>query len=175
MCNWLHIIYYICVTSYVYMKEDFLKELSFVGFTARMKRISDSLMYDARKIYDDLDIGIEPNWHLIFLLLKKENQLTVTEISQKLGFSHPAIIKIIKKMKEKGFVESLTDPNDFRKQRLQLSEKSIKVLPHFEAEWQKIELIIEGIVDLDFLQKLAKVEDALNTKSLFEGYKENKG
>ena len=76
------------------MKDDFLQELVFVGFTARMKRISDSLMYDARKIYEDLDIGIEPNWHLIFLLLKKEEQLTVTEIAQKLGFSHPVVMYV---------------------------------------------------------------------------------
>lgn len=153
------------------MKDDFLKELQFVGFTARMKRISDSLMYDARKIYEDLNIGIEPNWHLIFLLLKTEGQLTVTEIAQKLGFSHPAIIKIIKKMKEKGYIESITDRNDSRKQLLQLSEKSIKELPLFEKEWRAIEQIIEDIVDLEFLQKLSDVEERLQEAGLFNRYK----
>ncbi len=156
------------------MKDDFLQELVFVGFTARMKRISDSLMYDARKIYEDLDIGIEPNWHLIFLLLKKEEQLTVTEIAQKLGFSHPAIIKIIKKMKEAGYIESITDIKDSRRQLLQLSEKSIKDLPIFEKEWTAIEKNIEDIVDKAFLQKLSEVEEKLQNGGLFERYKNQK-
>lgn len=156
------------------MKDDFLQELQFVGFTARMKRISDGLMYDARKIYEDLNIGIEPNWHLIFLLLKKEGQLTVTEIAQTLRFSHPAIIKIIKKMEEKGFIQRIADPNDSRKQLLQLSEKSIEMLPRFEEEWKKIEEVIQDIVDDAFLQKLAEVEEKLQHTSLFTGYKANK-
>ena len=156
------------------MKDDFLQQLQFVGFTARMKRISDSLMYDARKIYEDLNIGIEPNWHLIFLLLKKEGQLTVTEIAQTLGFSHPAIIKIVKKMEEKGFIQRIADPNDSRKQLLQLSEKSIEMLPRFEEEWNKIEEVIQDIVDDAFLQKLAEVEEKLQHTSLFTGYKANK-
>lgn len=153
------------------MKEDFLKELEFVGFTARIKRISDSLMYDARKVYEDLGIGIEPNWHLIFLLLKKENQLTVTQIAQKLQFSHPAIIKITKKMKEKGYLVRITDANDSRKQLLQLSEKGLKELPLFEKEWDKIERIIKEFVDQDFLDKLQGIEEKLNESGLFDRYK----
>lgn len=153
------------------MKEDFLKELEFVGFTARIKRISDSLMYDARKVYEDLGIGIEPNWHLIFLLLKKENQLTVTQIAQKLQFSHPAIIKITKKMKEKGYLISITDSKDSRKQLLQLSEKGVKELPLFEKEWDKIETIIKEFVDQDVLDKLQGIEEKLNESGLFDRYK----
>lgn len=153
------------------MKEDFLKELEFVGFTARIKRISDSFMYDARKVYEDLGIGIEPNWHLIFLLLKKENQLTVTQIAQKLQFSHPAIIKITKKMKEKGYLVRIADTKDSRKQLLQLSEKGLKELPLFEKEWDKIERIIKEFVDQDFLDKLQGIEEKLNESGLFDRYK----
>jgi len=153
------------------MEKDFLKELAFVGFTARVKRISDLLMYDARKVYEDLQIGIEPNWHLIFLLLKKEKQLTVTEIAYKLKFSHPAVIKIIKKMKDKGYIESITDSNDSRKQLLQLSIKSINELPRFEKEWDRIEMIIQEFVDADFLAKLSEIENDLQQHGLFERYK----
>lgn len=156
------------------METDFLQKLEFVGFTARMKRISDSLMYDARRIYDDLDIGIEPNWHLIFLLLKKEKQLTVTQVAQELGFSHPAIIKITKKMENKGFIERIPDSSDSRKQLLQLTSKSKSELPRFEEEWSKIEQVIKDIVDHDFLEKLSEIETKLQNNSLFAGYKANK-
>ena len=156
------------------MEKDFLQKLEFVGFTARMKRISDSLMYDARRIYDDLDIGIEPNWHLIFLLLKKEKQLTVTQVALELGFSHPAIIKITKKMENKGFIERIPDSRDSRKQLLQLTSKSKSELSRFEEEWSKIEQVIKDIVDHDFLEKLSEIETKLQNNSLFAGYKANK-
>jgi len=153
-------------------EKDFLQELAAFGFTARIKRISDALMYDAKKVYEFADLEIEPNWHLIFLLLQKEGQLSVTEISRKLGFSHPAIIKITKKMKLKEYLESATDSNDSRKQLLSLSEKSKNILPAFEEKWKKIEEVMEEFVDGEFLARLAEIEQKLDDKSLFERCKQ---
>ena len=154
------------------MKEDFLKSLGYIGFTARIKRISDILIYSAREHYKNINIGIEPNWHLIFLLLKKEEQLTVTEIANRLQFSHPAVIKIVKKMKERGYLERFTDSKDSRKQCIRLSKKAIQELPIFEAEWQNIKVVINELVDDDFLIQLNQLEQKLNDKSFTERYRE---
>lgn len=150
------------------MSEDYLQELEFIGFTARIKRLSDSLIYDARKIYKNLELDIEPNWHLIFLLLKKKGKLSITGIAKELGFSHPAIIKIIKKMKEKGYVSSISDENDNRKQFIQLTKKSFNELPQLEQHWDTIQQKIEDLVSKDFLTKLNKIEHLLENKSLFD-------
>ncbi|MDA3955071.1 MAG: MarR family transcriptional regulator [Bacteroidales bacterium] len=154
------------------MNEDFLKELGHIGFTARIKRISDKLIYSAREHYRTLNLNVEPNWHVLFLLLKKEKQLTVTEIANQLQFSHPAVIKIVNKMKEKGYVVSYTDSKDNRKQFIQLSKKAIKELPRFETEWLNIQTVLEKIVDDDFLKNLNQLEKKLNDKSFVERYKE---
>jgi len=150
------------------MKNDFLKQLHSKGFTARIKRLSDTLIYNAREYYKHSILDIEPNWHLIFLLLKEKKQLTVTEIAFTLGFSHPAIIKIVKKMKEHGYLESIADKNDSRKQQIQLSEKAIKKLPEMEEEWLKIQEVIDEFVDDEFLQKLGEVEEKLAELSFME-------
>lgn len=150
------------------MKNDFIKELTFKGFTARIKRLSDLLLYDARRIYETTNIGIEPNWHLIFLLLKKEKSLTVTEISQRLGLSHPAIIKIVKKMKQSGYIDHAVDEKDNRKQLLRLTTKGLEELPFLEEKWEIIQSTIKELVDLEFLEKLGEVESRLSQKSLFE-------
>lgn len=163
---------YIRVTSYAIMQDDFLQSLEFVGFTARIKRISDGLLYDARNVYKEIDFDIEPNWHLIFLLLKKEGELTVTQIAQKLKFSHPAVVKIVKKMKERGYVLSGADEHDSRKQLLKLSPKSLHELPRFEREWDQIQEVIQEFVDVDFLQKLAEMEKKLEEKGLFQRCKD---
>lgn len=157
------------------MKKDFLKELKTAGYTARIKRISDSIMYDSRKVYASINLDIEPNWHLIFLLLRQEKKLTVTEISEILGFSHPAIVKIVKKMKAKHYLISHTDDKDSRKQLIQLSEKAIKALPKLEEEWEKIKQVLDTIIDKDLAVLLDKLESKLQEKSLFQTYKDYTG
>ncbi|CAL2105565.1 Winged helix DNA-binding protein [Tenacibaculum sp. 190524A02b] len=147
---------------------DYLKEIEFAGVTARLKRISDTLMHDARRVYEYLNLSIEPNWHLVFLLLKKEKQLAVTEISAKLNFSHPAIINIIKKMKSKGYIISSTDTKDSRRQIIQLSKKAMQELPKLENEWDEIQLVVSQIFDTEFLEKLATVEANISEASMLK-------
>lgn len=150
------------------MEEDFIQELEFIGFTARIKRLSDSLLYDARKVYETNVMEIEPNWHLVFLLLKKKKRLTVTEIAKDLGFSHPALIKITKQMKRRGYLETNTDKADKRCQILQLSKKGLEMLPQFEQKWSRFKMATTELVGADFLKQLTLLEQRLNEESFFE-------
>ncbi len=152
------------------MKKDYLQTLETAGYTARIKRISDGIMYDSRKVYASLNLNIEPNWHLIFLLLKQEKKMTVTQIAEALGFSHPAIIKIVKKMKLLEYLESETDTKDSRKQLIKLTKKSLLELPKLEEEWEKIKKVLDTIFDEDIIMLLKKLEEKLAHKSLFQTY-----
>ncbi len=154
------------------MKNDFIAELGYIGFTARIKRISDLLMYSAINHYRSSNIGIEPNWHLVLLLLSKEGSQTVTQIAERLYLSHPAIIKIIKKMKESGLVESTTHQKDGRKQLISLSEKAVRLLPVYQQEWATIERVLLQMVDEELLDKLDAFEKNFRAKSFSERYHE---
>ncbi len=145
---------------------NYLKNLQIIGVTARVKRISDTLMHDARRVYDYLELPIEPNWHLIFLLLKEQKQLSVTEISKALEFSHPSVITIIKKMKKVGYVTSRANAKDSRKQIIELTEKAYKELPKLQAEWNQIKIAVRDIFDNEFLGQLAIVEEKMEQKGL---------
>ena len=158
MRNQLHII----------MDKDFLQQLEFTGFTARIKRLSDGLLYDAITVYKQMDKDIEPNWHLVFLLLKNKGEMSVTEIAKQLGFSHPAVIKIVNKMKAKGYLEGLLDEKDSRRTLLRLTEKSKEEIPHLEQNWNLIQAVIQEFIDKEFLDKLTKVEECLRDKSFLE-------
>ena len=47
---------------------DFIKTLGYKGIlTADLRRISDRMSHDVRKLYKEIDIDIEPNWYLLFL------------------------------------------------------------------------------------------------------------
>ncbi|MEO9870036.1 MarR family winged helix-turn-helix transcriptional regulator [Ekhidna sp.] len=117
------------------MQYDFVNELGYLGLSVRLKRLSDAMVHSGRQMYKSLDLDIEPNWFLIFRLLQKYNQLSVTEIAAKLHFSHPSIITMINKMETAGYLNSSVDKSDSRKTNFTLSKKAEENLPRFEEIW----------------------------------------
>ena len=147
---------------------NYLKSLQIIGVTARIKRISDTLMHDARRVYEYLELPIEPNWHLIFLLLKEREKLSVTEISKALEFSHPSVNTIINKMKKVGYVTGRVHDKDSRKQIIELTEKAHKELPKLQEEWDQIKIAVHDIFDDEFLGQLEIVEKKMEQKGLLK-------
>ena len=149
--------------------NDFVKELDYLGFTMRLKRISDAMMHEGRRLYGEMDVDIEPNWYVIFKLLKSRGSMNVTEISDSIMMSHPSVITITNKMMKAGYLISEKGKNDSRKRVLDLSEKAIKKLPEYEKIWKAGELGIErALKGLNALELISAIEDKFFTK----GFKE---
>lgn len=152
------------------MKEDFLKELEYLGLIARLKRLSDSMLYSIRELYRLKGIEIEPNWHFVFLILKEYKTRTMTQMAEAFQLSQPAVVKIINKMKKKGYIDMVHDPHDHRKRQLRLSQKAMKELPVFEKIWDSgqasIEQMLEG--DRTFLDLLEKLELHIRSRDFKE-------
>ncbi len=141
-------------------EKDFVKEIGYLGFTMRLKRISDAMMHEGRKLYAELDLDIEPNWYIIFKLLKKYNKLNVTEIADKLMLAHPSVIAITNKMIKTGYLKSSQSTEDTRKRVLELSKKAIKNLPEYEKIWKAGEDgIIKALKNIDGMMFLEEMEN----------------
>lgn len=154
---------------------DFLQQIGYAGLNSKIKRLSDELLYSIRDYYKSAGLDIEPNWHLIFLLLEKYNSLTITEISHELRMSHPACVKIINKMKQKGYIDTKTDENDSRKQRLELSKKAKKTLPTLHKHWDACIKTTKELIENspNFIQDLTEFENLLTEKNYKERTIEN--
>lgn len=140
------------------MEKDFVKELDFLGFVTRLKRISDAMLHDGRRLYKELGMDIEPNWFVILKLLEKEGELPITEIANKIGFAHPSIISIVNKMTKRGYLKSTKCSADSRRRLLTLTSKARKNMPEFEKIWDAgtagVKRMLDDIDALDFLEKL---------------------
>lgn len=151
------------------MKEDFIKELSYLGLASRLKRISDVMIHSGRQMYKSLDLDIEPNWYLVFKLLEKHGSLSVTDIADKLQFSHPSVITIINKMSKAGYLQSEPCPTDGRRQWITMTQKAKDLLPEYQKLWtagtRGIELMLK---DTNFLTLLDHLENELLHKSFME-------
>lgn len=155
-----YVFYYICVVNYIkgMSQNDFVRELEYLGFTMRLKRISDAMLQEGRKLYNELDVDIEPNWYVIFKLLKKYGSLSVTEIADKILLAHPSVITITNKMLNAGYLISGKCADDSRRRVLQLSKKAKEMLPTYEAIWtageEGVEKALTGMNALEFISQL---------------------
>ncbi|MEO9483806.1 MAG: hypothetical protein ABJG47_10190 [Ekhidna sp.] len=127
--------HYISVVNYINMKYDFVNETGYLGLAVRLKRLSEAMVHSGRQMYKALGKDIEPNWFLVFKLLQKYDQLSVTEMATKLHFSHPSVITIVSKMELAGYLTSTVDKTDSRKKNFTLSQKAEDNLPEFEQIW----------------------------------------
>lgn len=139
---------------------DYLKQIGLAGLNSRIKRLSDDLLYSTRKYYKQQGLDIEPNWHLVFLLLEERNSITISDLSQELRMSHPACVKIINKMKKLGYLKTQVDQEDSRKQLLFLSEKSLKQMNEFHKHWEAGIKTTEEMIrnSPNFLKDLSEIE-----------------
>lgn len=155
--------------------KDFLTEIKYAGLTSRLKRLSDEILYNTRDFYKSVGLDIEPNWHLIFLLLEKHGSLTVTEISEELRMSHPACIKIINKMKKKDYITTKTDSEDSRKRLLELSPKAKDQLPSLHKHWDIGMKTVEELVQNNphIFEAITELEEQIAKKSYKERVLEN--
>ncbi|MCK0132531.1 MarR family transcriptional regulator [Flavobacteriaceae bacterium F08102] len=127
--------------------EDFLIKMGYTGLTGRLKRLNDQFVYQTKQFYDDLGVDIEPNWHMIFLLLEKEERLTVMDMANATRISHPGIIKLLNKMKKNGYVSSKKDVDDQRKRYWFLTKKAKEKLPELHTYWEAGDLALRELLE----------------------------
>ncbi|MDR2234957.1 MAG: MarR family transcriptional regulator [Chryseobacterium sp.] len=157
------------------MDFDFIKELGYKALDSRLKRISDRMSHDVRKLYKEIDIDVEPNWYLVFMLLQKNGAMAIVDIAEPLGYAHPSVVVIVKKMEEKGYLRMKKDRADKRKQIVSLTEKAVKMLPQLEHLWDSCEKAILEVLsdDLGILAYLDGIDAALKNRSFHDRFKEN--
>ncbi|ATC38065.1 MarR family winged helix-turn-helix transcriptional regulator [Elizabethkingia anophelis] len=153
---------------------DFIKTLGYKALDSRLKRISDRMSHDVRKLYKEIDIDIEPNWYLIFMLLQNRGEISIADIAESLGYSHPSVVVIVKKMSEKDYLHMQKDKDDKRKQLVSLSSKATEILPELELIWQSCESAILKLLsdDLSIFSFLDDIDAELKANSFYNRFKQ---
>lgn len=150
--------------------SDYLVSLGALGFTYRSRRLTDRLLESGRRLYEALDVPLEPNWHALLLLLDRDGPTSVTEAATALGVSHPAVIELVHKVEAAGLIETSTDADDARRRVLTLSATGRRMMPGFRELWgtigEEIETLVESTAGGDALSALAALEAQLDTEEL---------
>lgn len=144
-------------------RNDFPRELRTLGLTVRLRRVADAIIHDARRLYRELGIDIEPNWHIVLLLIERHPGIGVAEIARRLGMSHPSVSTLVGQIAERGYLDITDDPSDGRRRAVSLTRKAKRILPRLKRIWDAgggaIDVAIKA-TGLDVLSFLNALEDA---------------
>ena len=117
------------------MKGDFLSELGLNAVVTRMKRVSDAMLHDGKRMYKELGMDIEPNWFAVFKLLRKHDRMT--RDGDRRCDRHVTSFSHFDREQddEAGYLEESRSKVDSRKRILSLTRKQNRKMPEFEQVW----------------------------------------
>lgn len=154
---------------------DFYSKVGKVALGSRLRRLSETLMEDAAKIYRLYGVALDPKWFPVFYVLSQQDSASITEIAQIIGHSHPSVSQIVKEMGKQGLVTTEKDSRDARVNSVRLSEAGQQLVPKIETQCIDVRQAVEELLSEsqhDLWKAIAEVEFLLNHQSLFDRVRE---
>ncbi len=148
---------------------DIFNKLGELALGSRLKRLSDQIMKDGSKVYQNNDINFEPKWFPVFYLLSEHAPLGVTEMSKYLEVSHAAVSQVARELLNRKLVTAIRDENDGRKRLLSLSPKGKDLLPRIREIWNDIAIGIHEMLNshqTNIIDAIREVEMSFSHQSL---------
>jgi DNA-binding MarR family transcriptional regulator/GNAT superfamily N-acetyltransferase len=150
---------------------DVIAELGELALASRLRRLSELLMKEASDLYKELAVGFQARWFALFHTLHRRGPLSVTELADALGLSHPAIGKIAEQLIRKELIRQYADPNDERRRLLELTADGRRLHKRLSPVWREIRRSAVDLLDeagVDLLADLERVEAALSERSVMD-------
>ena len=156
---------------------DFYYQAGKMALGSRLRRLSEKFTEDAAKIYALYDVMLNPKWFPVFYVLSKKEELSITEIAQCIGHSHPSVSQIVKEMTNKGLTTTAKGVLDARVNVVKLSEKGKQLIPKIENQYLDVnqaaeELLLEAQHDL--WQAIEEIEFLLDRKDFYTRVEEKR-
>lgn len=151
-----------------------VNQLEELALATRLKRLADRLSADVSRVYKESELEFEAKWFLILELLSREKTLGITEISESLGISHPAVVQLADQMLAQGLIKASVDEKDARRRLISLT-------PAGKQMHKKIGPMLEIIREENrkwlatarhnLLAVLSELETSLDEKSMYKRIK----
>jgi len=112
---------------------------------SRLRRLSE-FTEDAAKIYALYDIAFDPKWFPAFYVLLQKKELSITEIAQIIGHSHPSVSQIVKEMTNIG-PTTAKSVSDARVNVVKLSDRGQQLIPTIKNQCIDVTQAAEELVE----------------------------
>jgi ribosomal protein S18 acetylase RimI-like enzyme/DNA-binding MarR family transcriptional regulator len=141
-----------------------MEQFGILSLGSRLKRLSDYLFNEVQQIYLQRNIPISSTYFPILRLLQERYALSVVEIADQLGISHPAVSKQVTKMLKEGLLVKEGDKRDQRKSLLRFTDKGKDAMSAVEPVLAAIKMTLETLTATDvetFMRGFDMVEERI--------------
>lgn len=124
-----------------------INESGILAISTRLQRLSEQLRKDGALIYREFGIDFEPKWFPVIFTLHHKKILSVVEIANEIGYTHPSTISLLKELERSEIILSKKDKSDDRKRLIELSSKGLSLIERMFPVWELMSKILGEIAD----------------------------
>src|ERR1700710_1276517 len=117
---------------------NFYESLGYLVLGSRLRRLSEAFLSEINKTYQAAGIDFDASWFPVFYLLSKNGSLSIKELSDITGVSHPAASQLVTNLKAKKLLKTTTCADDGRRQLVQLTKAGHALLERILPVWDAI-------------------------------------
>lgn len=133
-----------------------------IGF--KIKKINDFLQKNADKSMEEMNLTFIQHHVLVYLIHCENNEASLKTVEKEFKVSQATMAGIVKRLEEKGMLESYTLKNDKRVKMLKLTDKGFKLCQESKKKMIGFEKKIKNLYSkdelnnfMDYLDRLYKV------------------
>ena len=147
-----------------------IDEAGILAISTRLQRLSERLRKDGEEIYQAMGLYFQPKWFPVIYVLHKRNTLSIVEIANEIGYTHPSTITLLKELEKEKMILSKKDKADERKRLVQLSGKGKQLVTQMGAAWEIMTAALTDLTDTqnNLMQAIVEAEEQLRLSSFLQ-------
>jgi len=150
--------------------KDHVRKYGPAAIGGRLRRLSESIDEDARRIYAEFGVSFEQRWVGVLYELVQDGPLSVGELAARLGITHVSVSQTRQSLERAGIITAEVDSSDARRRQLKLTVSGAKLVRQLKPLWQALD---RAAVELnneaqDVISALDRLDDALARRSQFD-------
>ncbi len=150
---------------------NFYESLGYLVLGSRLRRLSEAFLSEINKTYQAAGIEFDASWFPVFYLLSQNDSLSIKELSDTIGVSHPAASQLVTNLKSKKLLKTTTCADDGRRQLVQLTKAGHALLQKILPVWEALSLTMEELISTDpeclhLLPAITAIETTFRSVSL---------
>lgn len=134
-----------------------------IGFL--FKQINMQIKKGIDKNLMEYDLTTSQSRVLFFIYFRGEEKTSMKDIEEHMKVTHPTVIGIVKRLEEKGYVVTASDPEDRRVKLVEITNKTTKMIKKLDQGKRKMdEKLLKGFTEREtkeLRRMLSMIEDNL--------------
>jgi DNA-binding MarR family transcriptional regulator len=156
---------------------NIIDESGILALSTRLQRLSEQLRKDGAMLYKSFDIEFEPKWFPVIYTLHNKGVLSIVEIANEIGYTHPSTISLLKELEKQKLIRSKKDKEDERKRLIVLTAKGQNLILKMKPVWDIISEVLNEITDNEnnLLKAINEAESKIANQSFLQRALQLKG